>query len=65
MKIKFTTQNAEKVIARFENYGRKVDRHIAGILYRNLFESLVFDATEYGKISDAYACALWNHWAIK
>jgi len=58
------TQNAAKIINSFKSSGRKVDEHIAWIIFRNVFENKPCPAQYMDEVCDKYRAALWNMGAI-
>jgi hypothetical protein len=60
-----TEENVTKIIARFEKAGRKVDNHIANIIFRNSYQNKAIEAQYSGDVCDMFASDLWNAGAIK
>lgn len=56
--------NVNKIIARLENGGRKVDHHIAMIIYRKFFENKAIEAEYCGTVCDMFTAMIWNHGAV-
>ena len=62
---KITQTNADKIITRLQNAGRKVDTGLAGIIFHNMFENKEFQVNYVGDVCDMYAAAIWNMGAVK
>jgi len=65
-KIEWTLkkENVEKIISRLEKAGRKVDHHIAWILYRNLYENKPYEVDLLSTLCEYYTSTIWNHGAV-
>ena len=59
-----TIENVNKIIARYQEAGRKVDTHIAMIIFRNCYENKAIEANYCGDVCAMYSADLWNMGAI-
>ena len=60
-----TEENVTKIITRFEKAGRKVDTHIAWIIFRNCYQNKAIEADYCGTVCDMFSSDIWNAGAIK
>ena len=59
-----TTENVEKIINNLKQAWRKVDEHIAMIIFRKFYEGKQIEAEYMGTVCEMFKSDIWNYGAV-
>jgi hypothetical protein len=60
----FTALHARKIIVDLRSKGRKVDTHIALIIFRKYYKNAIFGNLSMTQICEQYRADIWNNGAV-
>jgi hypothetical protein len=60
----FTALNARRIITDLRRNGRRVDMHIALIIFRKFYKNAIFSNLSMTQICEQFRADLWNYGAI-
>lgn len=60
----FTALNARRIIVDLRKTGRKIDMHIALIIFRKFYKNAIFSSLSMTQICDQYRADIWNNGAV-
>ncbi len=60
----FTALNARRIIVDLRKNGRKVDTHIALIVFRKFYKNHIFGNLSLTQVCEQFRADIWNNGAI-
>lgn len=60
----FTALNARRIIVDLRKSGRRVDTHIALIIFRKFYKNAIFGNLSLTQVCEQYRADIWNNGAV-